>query len=514
MISQSPAEAAPILIHPTQLATQTSIRLPLPIVKGNKDYAEKEKQLRNMDRLLVNSGIEEEFVGDAVVSAVNAAGVEMLSDRRQATVQGYARQTLRCTIARMLSEESLRKFTIHLAESPLLQWFCACDHLTVISVPSKSTLAAMEQSVSPEMLTKLGVLLLKAAQAEDAKEQLGLSEPVDLSMVWMDATCAKLNIHYPTDWVLLRDGTKSLMQAIVVIRKHGLFHRMPDPKQFTRKMNRLCIEMTAASRKGRAGAKQDKQRNRKKTLRTMKRLTKTVAEHAKRYRDMLDADWAETDLSRPQAEVILKRLDTILESLPAAIKQAHERIIGERNVPNDEKILSLYEPHASVYVRGKAGADAEFGLQLFLSESAEGLIIDCQLNENGVINDSKELMPALKRIRKAYGKKAGKGVVTDRGFSSEKNSSSLDRLGIEDATLPRNPDEMAEFLADPKNQALHIRRAQTEARIGIFKAKFIGNGIPTKGFAAQKRYIAWSALAHNLWVLARLAEPVALAEAC
>ena len=42
----------------------------------------------------------------------------------------------------------------------------------------------------------------------------------------------------------------------------------------------------------------------------------------------------------------------VVEKLPAAIRQAHERIIGERQVQNDEKILSLYEGHASVYCNG------------------------------------------------------------------------------------------------------------------------------------------------------------------
>ena len=39
-----------------------------------------------------------------------------------------------------------------------------------------------------------------------------------------------------------------------------------------------------------------------------------------------------------------------------AQKQAHERIIGERQVGNEEKILSLYEGHAAVYVRGQTEA--------------------------------------------------------------------------------------------------------------------------------------------------------------
>jgi hypothetical protein len=47
----------------------------------------------------------------------------------------------------------------------------------------------------------------------------------------------------------------------------------------------------------------------------------------------------------------------MLKQLPAAIEQAHERIIGERPVPNTKKILRVYEPD----VRGKASGEVEFG---------------------------------------------------------------------------------------------------------------------------------------------------------
>lgn len=76
---------------------------------------------------------------------------------------------------------------------------------------------------------------------------------------------------------------------------------------------------------------------------------------------MLDENWRESDLSRKEAEVILRRMDNVLEQAPAAIRQAHERIIGERPVANADKILSLYEDDIHVIVRGKAGADVEFG---------------------------------------------------------------------------------------------------------------------------------------------------------
>ncbi|MCC5023100.1 MAG: hypothetical protein J6386_10025 [Candidatus Synoicihabitans palmerolidicus] len=46
--------------------------------------------------------------------------------------------------------------------------------------------------------------------------------------------------------------------------------------------------------------------------------------------------------ARPPAS--LRASTPCSEQLPAAIKQAHERIIGKRPVPNAEKILSVYEP--------------------------------------------------------------------------------------------------------------------------------------------------------------------------
>jgi hypothetical protein len=49
------------------------------------------------------------------------------------------------------------------------------------------------------------------------------------------------------------------------------------------------------------------------------------------------------------------------------------------------------------------------------------------------------------------------------------------------------------------------RRAQTEGRIGILKNVFIGESLSGKGYAHQRLEVAWSILAHNLWVIARIA---------
>jgi hypothetical protein len=66
----------------------------------------------------------------------------------------------------------------------------------------------------------------------------------------------------------------------------------------------------------------------------------------------------------------------VLARLPQAVSQAHERIIGERRVANGDMILNLYDPDIHVLVRGKAGAEVEFGNGLYLAEQAGGLFSD------------------------------------------------------------------------------------------------------------------------------------------
>src|SRR5580704_17113552 len=129
-------------------AEQQRIRLPLPIVRGNRDYREREALLRRLNDILIASGMERELVLHELQQAVREDRHRaVLSDRRRATIQDYAKRAMRCTVARILSNESHRQISAHLAESPLLQWFCGCDRIDVIRVPSKSTLQRMESCI-------------------------------------------------------------------------------------------------------------------------------------------------------------------------------------------------------------------------------------------------------------------------------------------------------------------------------------------------------------------------------
>jgi len=477
----------------------------LPTVVGNVDYQEFRSTLLRIDEILKRSGAERQFIEQRIAAYRQAAEengreAKAVSPGELAEAARQANQALRCNIARQLLGESARGFSTRLADSALLQSFCGIARLDVIQVPSKSTVDRYGKLVDEQAVRKVIDQVSRAAAkpARRGKHPLGLEKPLDLEAYFLDTTCVQANIHFPTDWVLLRDAARTLIKAIRVIRKHGLKHRMPRPEDLIRQMNRLSIEMTQTAR-----SKTDSKRERKRVLRQMKEHVKGIRRHASRYRALLAKRWADTDLSWPQACVVLDRMDRVLELLPRAIRQAHERIIAGRQVPNRQKILSLYEPDLHVIVRGKASVAVEFGNTLLLGESREGVIVDWKLFQEQVAGDTVLVQDSVKRFSDLFGRNPG-GLGADRGFDDKGNREWLDQEKIYNAICPKSPRMQASRMTDERFVKLQRRRAQTEARVAIFKNGFLGRPMRSKGFLNRERDTGWAVLAHNLWVIARL----------
>jgi hypothetical protein len=295
------------------------------------------------------------------------------------------------------------------------------------------------------------------------------------------------------------------MKAIELIRGEGLRHRMEPPAVFIKRMNRLCIEMTHTPRKP------DGQRHRKKVLRKMDRLVGTVRAHARRYRQLLDDKWQRTDWTRPQAEQVLRRLDGVLDQLPAARAQARQRILHGQPVDNADKILSLYEPDVRVIVRHKAGAEVEFGNTLLLAESRQGLLLDCELFQQTAPQDSRLVTARVERIAQNLNIEL-KAVGADRGFDSASNQEQLAVRKIFNGICPRDPRLLQKRMRSWKFAGLQRRRSSTEGRIAIFLHNFLGEPLRAKGFAHRQIAVGWGMLTHNLWGLARLPQRKASAK--
>ena len=474
----------------------TDLRPRLPTIVGNVDYLTLCQRLEQIESLLQASGLESDFVEKALQDWLKPKPASRLpTARQQQQFQLRSRRALRCTILRTLLQEDYRGFSCALAGSPLYQWFCLVDALDEVRVPSKSELQRFAHWLDAAQMRQMIERLLRAGM--DPAGPLDLREPVDLEEYFVDTTALKANVHFPVDWVLLRDATRTLMKAVTLIRREGLKARMEPPEEFLRRINRLCIEMTHSRRKP------ESRKERKRILRGMKKLVKVVGRHARKHRDLLDREWEKTDWTRRQAEQVLGRIDQVLELLPRAQKQARERIIGERKVDNAEKILSLYEPDIQVLVRGKAGAEVEFGNKLLLGENRQGILLDYQLWPESVPADASVLVESLERVVVGLKRKMG-AVGSDRGFASNANSGGLARVEIFDGLCPKSPAALKERMKEPRFVRMQKRRSQTEGRISILQRGFLGRPMRAKGFEHRELAVAWGVLTHNLWMLARL----------
>jgi hypothetical protein len=246
----------------TIIPFQVPLAQALPTIEGNVDYREFRDNFLHIDQLLVQSGLETQLLQADLQRWL--APRKKVSPRVQQNHQLHSRRALRCNIARQLLGQEYRVFAARLADSPLLQHFCGLHELGCLKVPSKSTLQRYdlwwkEDEVRPviHQLLNLGAT---------APQQLHLPQAVDLASAFLDTTCLEANIHYPVDWVLWRDATRTLMKGVRLIRDQGLKHRMEEPETFITRINTLCIQMTHA------GSKIDSRRQRKKTLRQMDRL--------------------------------------------------------------------------------------------------------------------------------------------------------------------------------------------------------------------------------------------------
>ena len=468
---------------------QLPLRRELPNVYGSLDYREQVAVYRRIDQLLARSGVETTLL-NSVLKTRSGPITDKLVNRML--------HALRSVILMRLSGLDFREFACRLADSTLYQWFTFCGEFGLCKPSSKSSLQRYVDWFNQKELSDAIHELIVQASAQDAGVRLGdLNEALALDDVFADCTCVKANIHFPTDWVLLVDAVKTLMQSILLIRGKGLRHRMPDPEGFLNRANKLAIAMSA-SRRG-----QNARRKRKQTLRALKKLNKHVLSHAETYRKLLDKDWEQTDWTRKQAEQVLKRMDNVIEQLPAAMHQAHERIIGGRKVDNADKILSLYEEDVHVIVRGKAGAEVEFGNKLYVAEQRDGIVVDWDLFKNGVPVDSKLVEESVERIKDCLGNYP-ESYVTDRGFASKRNTAYLQKKGIKDGMCARDPKELRERMKDQWYKGAQKRRGSTEGRIGVFKNVFLRKVMREKGFENREQALVWSVLAHNLWVLARM----------
>ncbi len=183
------------------------------------------------------------------------------------------------------------------------------------------------------------------------------------------------------------------------------------------------------------------------------------------------------------------------------IDQTDRRVFKGEQVPVAEKVVSLFEAHSDIIVKGSR--DVQYGHKLNLATGRSGLVLDVVI-EAGNPADSERFIPLLERQIEIYGR-APRQMAADGGYASKDNVWQAKAKGVKDVAFHKKKGLRVEQMAksDWVYRKLRNFRAGVEAGISCLKRGYGLGRCTWKGLDHFKAYIWSSVVAHNLAVFTR-----------
>jgi len=184
------------------------------------------------------------------------------------------------------------------------------------------------------------------------------------------------------------------------------------------------------------------------------------------------------------------------------IRQSERRVLAGEPVPAGEKLVSLFEPHADIIVKGSR--DTEYGHKLNLTSGRSGMILDLVI-EAGNPADSDRLLPMLERHIAFYGR-APRQAAADGGFATRDNLTTAKARGVSDMAFHKKAGLRIEDMVRSKWVYRKLRnfRAGIEAGISCLKRTYGLARCTWRGLEHFKAYVWSSIVAYNLVLFTRL----------
>jgi IS5 family transposase len=184
------------------------------------------------------------------------------------------------------------------------------------------------------------------------------------------------------------------------------------------------------------------------------------------------------------------------------IGQTERRVLRGEAVAANEKIVSLFEPHADIIVKG--GREVQYGHKLNLTTGRSGLILDLVI-EAGNPADSERFLPMLKRHIAFYGE-APRQTAADGGYASRQNLSEAKALGVCDVAFHKKAGLRIKDMVKSNwvYRKLCNFRAGIESDISCLKRAYGLARCVWRGLDHFRAYVWSSVVAYNLTLFARL----------
>jgi transposase, IS5 family len=401
-----------------------------------------------------------------------------------------APQVLRSLVLMRLKNWDYRELRERIADGLTLRQFTDfyCD-----PVPKHDAFNRGFNRLMPATLKAVNDLVVQAAVA------LGLEDGARLRV---DTTVVETDIHHPTDNTLLWDVVRVVTRLVGRLAKALEMRRIEGFRDRRRSAHRRMYEIQRMTTKQRqsAGSRQTA------TYRALIGIAEEVVANARTARE-------NTTRMRGKDLFAAMTIDAIRDEIAhycalgaRVIDQARRRVLEGEQVPNAEKIYSIFEPQTDLIKRGKVRTPVEFGHKVFLAESAKGLITQYEVLK-GNPSDEVHVAPSLKRHRRSFGR-APELYASDRGFFSEQNVTACVHGAVTTVCIPqrggsKTPQRQAYERSAAFKQGQRFR-AGIEGRISVLMR---GRGMKrcrAEGAERFALFVGAAVLANNLMIVAAL----------
>ena len=389
-----------------------------------------------------------------------------------------AEQVLRCCILKQYRQLSYEELAFHLDDSSAFRTF---SRLEMGQYPCKSVLQENIKSLSEETWEAIHNQIINYAQ--DEKIETGRK-------IRIDSTAVETNIHHPTDSTLLCDGIRVITRWLAAGRELSPQPVYPFSDHTRAAKKRLMIILNTRKDKVRLAAYRE-------LLSYAQRVVVYAESAIPALRSFQGADLSDSFAALALARNIERAVDIFIK----VIDQTVRRVLKGEKVPASEKVVSFFEEHTDIIVKGRR--DTQYGHKIFLTGGASNLILDC-LIERGNPADSDRYQDLLERHKEQFGR-APRQVSADGGFASRKNLAFAKGSEVKDAVFAKKRGltviEMAKSAWVYK--ILRNFRAGIEAGISTLKRAFGLDRCTWSGWGGFKQYVWSSIVSYNLLVLAR-----------
>ena len=310
-----------------------------------------------------------------------------------------------------------------------------------------------------------------------------------------DSFVVETDIHYPTESSLIGDGMRKIIPLCVDLAKEigepgwrQSKHLLKRVKEHVRTISQISASKSPKVKSGLPSAYE----------RLLDRAA-MILNCAKTLQTQ-----GETEGVSIESLTLTKELQRWIELTEQVCDTAHRRVILEEDVPNSDKLFSLFETHTQLYRRGKAGTPNQFGRLVLVFEDGAGFISHYQLMDREAL-DADVIVDQTREVQKKH-QGAIKTASFDRGFYTSENEEQLSKIVDEPCVAPRHPRQYAERLANGSVEFHRLRQRHPgiESAIGTLQS---GNGLKRcrdRSEVGFERYLGLAILGRNIHVLGKL----------